>query len=308
MAQGFRHEAMFYGSERAFLDGTVPFIREGVEAGEAVLVVVSAAKIELLRSRLEGAAEHVRFADMADVGANPARIIPAWREFVDAAEPGRPLRGIGEPIFPERSSAELVECHRHEALLNLAFADAGPFRLLCPYDAIALDPAIVEEAHRTHPYVVKAGVHAESHGYGGLEMAASPFAAPLSPAPEGVEELKFDAQSLDVIRGMIARRSAGAGLSPIRCEDLVLAVNEMATNSVLHGGGSGTLRIWQDDDLLLCEISDGGRMDHPLVGRVQPTAGQVGGFGVWLANQVCDLVQIRSFASGTVVRLHMQRH
>ena len=72
---------------------------------------------------------------MAHVGHNPARIIPAWHEFVaQHAAPGVRLRGIGEPIFPERSADELVECQRHESLLNLAFADADAFWLVCPYD------------------------------------------------------------------------------------------------------------------------------------------------------------------------------
>lgn len=304
----FRHEALLYAGAEEFAAGCTSFIREGLEYGEPTLVVVDAPKIELLRDALGSEADEVEFADMAEVGANPARIIPAWREFVArSGGSSQPIRGIGEPARPERTAAEMTECHRHEALLNLAFADAGPFRLLCPYDTIALDPEVIIEAHRTHPYVIRAGRHAQSLGYGGLELAASPFAAPLDPPPENAERLEFDRDSIDAVRGVIDRRARLAGLSITRCQDLVLAVNEMATNSVLHGGGRGILRAWTEHDRLLCEISDGGQLNYPLVGRIQPTAGQVGGFGVWLANQICDLVQIRSFESGTVVRLHMLR-
>jgi hypothetical protein len=78
-------------------------------------VVVSAAKIGLLRSALGCDADRVAFADMADVGANPARIIPAWRDFVAGNDlDRRRARGIGEPIWAGRSPAELVECQRHE--------------------------------------------------------------------------------------------------------------------------------------------------------------------------------------------------
>ena len=45
--------------------------------------------------------------------------------------------------------------------------------------------------------------------------------------------------------------------------------------------------------------------DDPLVGRVKPVPTQVGGRGLWLANQFCDLVQIRSGDDGTAVRLQM---
>ena len=153
--QAYRHEALIYAGEDDFVAKTSAFLRDGVEAGEPALVVVSARKIERLRESLNGHAESVLFADMADIGLNPARIIPAWREFVAThSAPGVSLRGIGEPIYPERTSDELIECQRHEALLNLAFQDSPGFWLLCPYDTQAMPPEVIEEAKRTHPYVM----------------------------------------------------------------------------------------------------------------------------------------------------------
>ena len=123
----FRHEALLYAGQAQFLDGVLPFIREGLAEGQAQLVATDRAKIELVRGALGEASNHVEFADMAELGANPARIIPAWREFADR-NGRRPLRGIGEPIWAGRTPAELIECQRHEALLNLAFAGAPPWR------------------------------------------------------------------------------------------------------------------------------------------------------------------------------------
>ncbi len=121
---GFRHEAFFYADGDEFLAGTASFVRDGLEADEPTLVVLGARKIDVLRSELSGDADRVFFADMDEVGANPARIIPAWREFVDRySRAGFGVRGIGEPISAKRSAAELVECQRHESRLNLAFAD-----------------------------------------------------------------------------------------------------------------------------------------------------------------------------------------
>ena len=48
-AEAFCHEALFYDGETAYLEGTVPFLREGVRAGEPVMVVVREDKIALLR-------------------------------------------------------------------------------------------------------------------------------------------------------------------------------------------------------------------------------------------------------------------
>ena len=86
---------------------------------------------------------------------------------------------------------------------------------------------------------------------------------------------------------------------------MVVAVNEVATNSLVHGAGKGTLRVWRDASAFTCEVRDAGRFDSPLVDRQRPGPETAGPRGLWLANQLCDLVQIRTFATGTAVRLHM---
>ncbi len=297
-----------YAGEVEFLERMVPFLKEGVEAGEPALVVLNADRLRALRSELNGHAEGVHFADMAAVGANPACIIPAWREFVDKhSGGGRPVRGIGEPIWPDRTSAELVECQRHESLLNLAFAGTPSFRLLCPYDTEALDPAVIEEALRSHPIVVNGHGPEVSDLFRELDEVAAPFAEPL-PEPETEPRgVVFQATTLAALRAFVTREAVAAGLSDRNRDGLVLAANEVATNSVRHGGGGGIIRLWQTDDALLCEIHDTGHIEDPLVGRVRPGVGQMGGHGLWLANQICDLVQVRTFAGGNVVRLHMRR-
>ena len=284
-SDAFRHEALLYSGADGFVEGTLPFLRDGVDAGDAMLVVVNAAKIDSLQDELGPDAQTVTFADMSEVGANPARIIPACREFVDA-NPGRRLRGIGEPIWAQRSSAELVECQRHEALVNLAFADAAGFTLLCPYDVDALEPAVIERAHHSHPVVVRDGAHRSSTTFVDVETVASPFAEPLPDAPADADALAFDTGTLAAARDLVAAGALAAGLSEARAGDLVLAVNEIATNSVIHGGGQGVLSLWRADDAVVCEISDGGAIVEPLAGRRRPSDGRVGGHGLWLCNQL----------------------
>jgi hypothetical protein len=199
--ESFRHFALLYRDDDEFLAGTVPFIREGVEAGEPALVVVNARKIDLMRTALEGHADAVQFADMADIGLNPARIIPAWRDFVDChAGTGRRFRGIGEPIWAERSPAELVECQRHESLLNVAFAGQPAWSLLCPYDTSALDDAVIAEAHRSHPVVVQGSTQLESPHYLDIDEVA-PFDGALPDPPGEPPELVFHIGPLEMVRG-----------------------------------------------------------------------------------------------------------
>ncbi len=98
--------------------------------------------------------------------------------------------------------------------------------------------------------------------------------------------------------------ASSVGLDEMRTMDLLLAVTELATNSLRHGGGEGVLRTWREPDALVCEVSDRGRIADLLVGRRAPQPSDEGGRGVWMANQLCDLVQVRSGDAGTVVRTY----
>jgi anti-sigma regulatory factor (Ser/Thr protein kinase) len=300
----FRHEALLYGDQASFLEGTIPFLRDGVAAGEPILVVETIDKIELLRAELGRDADHVPFADMAEVGANPGRIIPVWREFADR-HPGERLRGIGEPIWKGRLGAVLIECQRHESLLNVAFDSGVEMRLLCPYDCKALDPEVIAEARRSHPFVVEGSRVDQSADYRNHGRAATLPDAPLPEPPIGCREVVIEPGTLGLLRTLVTAAATGAGLDQARIRDVVVAANEVATNSLRHGGGKGLLRAWRDNGALIVEIRDDGCFDRPLVDRQRPTADAAASRGLWLANQLCDLVQIRSNSHGTLVRLHM---
>ena len=305
-AHAFHHEALFYADEDEYLARTVPFVAEGVDGGEAVLVAVAADKQRLLKGALASRAAGVRFADMATMGRNPARIIPVWRDFVgDEMAVGRQVRGIGEPIWPGRSDSELVECHLHESLLNLAFAGGPGWQLLCPYDSAALGPEVLDAARATHPVVSEGGAAAPSAAYAPDARAYGPLDGPLAEPLAPTQEMRFDVNRLQALRALVREEAGGAGMDPTRMCDLTLAVGELASNSIRHAGGSGLARMWSDSGAFYVEVSDAGRIFDPLVGRATPTATQTGGRGVWLVNQVCDLVQIRSRPEGTVVRVTM---
>jgi len=125
-----------------------------------------------------------------------------------------------------------------------------------------------------------------------------------SPAPAGeLRELAFDVRALASLRHAIAGWADAAMLDRGSAEDLVLAVNELASNSVRHGGGRGTLRYWREAQALVCEVHDAGHIEDPHVGRTRPGPKAHSGRGLWLVNQLCDEMQIRSSRAGTVVRV-----
>jgi anti-sigma regulatory factor (Ser/Thr protein kinase) len=300
----FCHEALLYADgDQGFLDGTLALVEQALAADAAVLVAVGPARTSALRQALGERCERVRFAEMRRIGRNPAQIIPVWHEFL-REHAGSRMLGIGEPVWPGRSAPELDECERHEALLNVAF-DGGPgWHLLCPYDLDGLDDQIIEAAQRTHPLLACDGSSRGSEEYMGAEETRRPFAGELSPRPSQATELPFSSDDLGRLRHVVASWAQEHSLALEGGEDLVLAVNELATNSVRYGGGRGTLRLWREGESLMCEVQDGGRMEPPLVGRIRPNPEANSGRGIWIANQVCDLVQIRSSSAGTVVRVH----
>jgi anti-sigma regulatory factor (Ser/Thr protein kinase) len=305
-AETFHHEALLYAGEREFLAHTLAFIREGMAQREAVLVAVSRDKIELLEQELGQDVEDVRFADMAEIGRNPATIIPVWSEFVEqCARSGRPCRGIGEPVWPERRAAALVECRNHEALLNVAFDRGFGWRLLCPYDTQLLSPTAIADACATHPFIANGGSARRSPDYQTRSVGWLSDEHPLPPPVATPRELTFGPGSLQRIRSMVAGFARRCRLAPQRVSDLVLAVNELVANSIRHGGGRGLLRLWREDDAVLCEVADRGWITDPLVGRRRPIPDQEGGRGLWITNQLCDLVQVRSRPGHCVVRVHM---
>lgn len=172
----------------------------------------------------------------------------------------------------------------------------------------ALGPAVVAQARCTHPLVAQDGTACESGRFHGLEAAAEPCGLPLPPTPAWADELGIDAHGLATVRAAVTRHGARAGLSPGRIEDLVLAVNELATNSVAHGGGRGMLRVWRaDDGALTCDVRDDGTLEDPLAGRRRPSDDEIGRYGLWLVNQLCDLVEQRTLpGGGNVVRVTMR--
>jgi anti-sigma regulatory factor (Ser/Thr protein kinase) len=122
----------------------------------------------------------------------------------------------------------------------------------------------------------------------------------------GYFELAFTRERLGELRRFVAQGATEASLDPARIGDLVLAVNELATNSVRHAGGAGTLRIWREGDMLLCDVLDQGHISLPSVCPIAPEPTQITGRGLWIVGQLCDLVQIHTSHRGSVVRVHMR--
>ncbi len=300
-----RHLAFFYHSRGEYLSALRGFIRASRARGEAVLVAVPRRKAQLLRPELDDDSAHVSLVDMAELGRNPARIIPAVLTFAGKHR-GQHVCCIGEPIWPGRTAAEMQEATRHEALINLAFRDS-PVTLLCPYDSAGLPRSVIADAACTHPAIIKDRQETASVRYLG------PPDIPLwcnraLPRPPGHAETLGYGNDLRPVRSFVASKARQAGLTPPRIPDLVLAVSELAANTLSHTDDGGTVQVWRTTREIICQVADTGQITDPLARHRAPSFELPGGKGLWLVNQVCDLVQARTSHAGTTTRLHMRLH
>lgn len=296
------NEALLYHDEEQLGHVLRSFVADGHATGEPVLAALPAHNVAVLLRALGPLTRDVRFEDMAVVGHNPNCVLGLYQEWIDAHD--GPVRMIGELIWPGRSYAEVVECLRHEALVNHALADCAA-SILCPFDAERLDPQTLLGAELTHPSLVEGdGSRRPSSRYGEpIELYAGRLWPQAEPTPP-VSEIGFSGD-LHFLREAVASDPVAATLSPERRADLVFVVNEVATNAVRHGDGVCTTRVWRDRHTVVAELSCTSRLDA-AAGRLPPSPDALAGRGLWLVNQLCDLVELRSAEGGTTVRLHVR--
>ncbi|TDE57409.1 sensor histidine kinase [Nonomuraea mesophila] len=301
LAEPFEHPALLYRGEPEYVAATTAFVREGLAAGEPVAVAVPARNLALIEEALGPDAAAVRLLDMSAAGRNPGRIIPAvLRDFADRY-PDDHVRIIGEPVWPGRTAAEYPACAQHEALINLSFAGRHA-TILCPYDAEGLDPAVIEDAARTHPVLRDSSGERRSPHFS-PELVIDAHNRPFD-EPERCATLRFDSGNLSEARALAAREAVALGFHGDRLDDVRLAVAELGANSLDHGGGSGTIKVWTTDGRLVCEVGDAGHITDPLAGRSPVDPRQAGSRGLLIVNLLSDLVRVHSTPEGTAVRVY----
>jgi anti-sigma regulatory factor (Ser/Thr protein kinase) len=303
MHDPFRHEALLYRGHDEFVSASVSLVHDALTDERRLMFLASTAKLLDLQDALDGDGDDVVFVPTDEHGRNPCRITTLLDTF-QAAGDGRPSVGVNESVLSTRSPAALREAQFAESVLNSAALQSWPLSVVCLYDSGDLEPANLAEMRRSHPVVRGEPDNPDYEP----ALAGTLFGAALDEPPADVAVLDVGSGSLAELRASVRAHGAREELSPDRADDLVLATNEVATNSLRHGGGRCRVAMWRDGDSVVCEVRDAGVIEDPLVGRLAPHPTAPTGRGLWLVNHLCDLVQIRSSAqAGTVVRLIVDR-
>lgn len=292
------HKALFYRGKREYLEGLHRFLRPAFASGEPVALALPQPKLRLVREQLREVSND-DLLDMSEVGRNPGRIL-AIIERLREGHHGETLHYVGEPIWPGRTTEEIREAVRHEALINVALGGTST-RVLCPYDAAGVDGTVLESAKRTHPVIVEQGGPHSSCCYS--EAIPPECELPLSDPPDDAVRYPVEESALGGLRSAIRSLGREAGFGTEHVDDVQVVVSELAANALRHGAPLRRMTLWRTPEEMICQVENEGAISDPLAGRRPPHRRPERGMGLWIVHQLSDLVEMRDGAR-TTVRAH----
>jgi anti-sigma regulatory factor (Ser/Thr protein kinase) len=297
----FTHSAFLYDSLETYVAFLVPFICEGLERDEAVAMVAPAAHIAPVRAGLGADAAEVRFRFAEEWSIRPLRTVGTWSQVLRTASAAGRLstRIVHEINFDDQTPSWV----RAESAINAALSGQSA-HLLCPFPK---GPA-VDSALRTHKIFFDHGWHV-SDEFVPPATLLSEVAEPVFPAEgEPIVVAPLGDSVADLRAHLRNRATAEQWLPPDRVEVLALALSELASNGIRHGGGNRELRVWLNPAAVVCEVTnEGARPPGPLAGYLPPVPGVAGGMGLWLVGQICDALSVHTTNGVTHARFALYR-
>lgn len=298
------HDAGFYASDEEFLALVVPFVTEGVAAGEPVIVGYDARKSDLLRATLRSA-DAVTFVADGKLYASPAGAIEAYRQQLDRhlAAGAAQIRITGEiALAADSGRFARAGWDRYEAGINAAWGER-PVWSRCLYDAATVPDLVLDVVERTHPWLV-------APGGGTIANRRYQDVADFEPLPRPADPVEGTTPAFvltDVSPWHVRRRLAAIAdglLTADALEEMVLAVSEAVENAQLYGLPPTTVTGWTAPGRMVVHVHDTGPGPmNPLAGLV-PDRSSYGGRGLWLSHQLTAVeIALHAHPGGFTVRL-----
>jgi anti-sigma regulatory factor (Ser/Thr protein kinase) len=302
---GLRHELLLYEDDNRLVDAASGFLAAGLDTGEAVVTVLEARKLEIMREALGPRARDVTWMDVAGHYTRPEAALADYDASVRTlVRDGAPrVRLFGELPALE-SEAQCDAWIAYDAILNRAF-EGQPVSILCGYDGRVVPDRALEAACRSHPHIRGDGPNTDFADPAEVVRAHTPTSQPLP----GLRTLESGDGASALRRALVADMRA-AGVPAEAIDGMVLAANEVLVNARRYAGGRPEVRAGRVGDGFVCEITDGGPgFDDPLAGYLPPRAGRnshgghARGAGLWIARQSTARLEVVRADGGLTVRL-----
>jgi anti-sigma regulatory factor (Ser/Thr protein kinase) len=306
--EDYLHAALLFDSDEEFLARAVPFLQEGLSAGEAALVVCAEEHNAQLVRALPDAA-HVLVLPRDAVYTRAARVGVTYERLVHRllADGARGTRLVSEPSCSSEPQAWGTWA-AYESISNTTLAPL-PLSSVCGYDVGGLSASMQHDVERAHPYLLTEDGAVPSGAY----VAAAELLGTIPPPPDPLEatppsldlEGISDRAAVAWARGQVRILVGAACPDPRVAEEFVGAVAEVMTNAFRYGGPPLQVRVWTTPSRLLCTVTDcGAGADLLFAGYSRGEIdGDRTGAGLWLARQTCDRLDAYPTRGGFTVRL-----
>jgi anti-sigma regulatory factor (Ser/Thr protein kinase) len=297
--RGLRHHALVYESQAEYLARTVPFLTEGIEAGEGAIVAHTKPGLAMMREALGPDGARVRFVDVSAAYTRPARTLASYHDiYVQQLRETPTLRAVADVQFgPDPAEWDLWT--GYEAVFNRSFGHL-PAWVICSYDANGTPDPILEGVWQTHPEVIADDEWSASEDYEDPDELLRRLTPPPLPLP-ALRPIPF-ARDTDEFRERLAREMVVDDVGESKALDMLLAATEVTTNATRHGGGVRAVRVGRAQGRFVCEIVDrGDGFDDPAAGYLAPREGV--GTGLWVARQLTWLIEFFRSPEGFTARI-----
>jgi anti-sigma regulatory factor (Ser/Thr protein kinase) len=303
------HAALLYRSAEHLASAVVPFLADGLAAGEAVVLACRGENSALLTEAL-GHDDRILVLPREGIYTQTAHVIATLRRVVrsQVVAGASGVRLLGE-IPVDQSGDEWHEWHRCEAISNVAL---GPLPLLsvCAFDRRDLSDAICEGVEETHPALMTPAGPVRNHRYVDpatvLRRTPTTRAGRAEDTPPTLQLADLaDASRLPELRARVGAALDGSGEPGQLRSRFAAAVAEVLLNALRHGRPPVAVRLWATPTRLECTVTDrGDGFDDPLAGYTPPGNGfPPAGAGLWLVRQACDTLEAFRTGTGFAVRL-----
>jgi anti-sigma regulatory factor (Ser/Thr protein kinase) len=275
------------------------------------LVALSDDSTRIVRRELRSDADRLEWGDACAFSRNLDADHDHLLSFLARSKrAGRRIHVFAEPTRPDGVDVSAVDraltCADYEARCHQLSSTYG-CEVTCLWDLRCHPALTVENARRLHSRELKPT---------GLEIDAGSVDPQQYLAGSGARSRPLDASvyrrvtisepgSLVGLRTTLDEWSRRRGMSYAAAKDLVLAVNEIATNGLVHGRPPVEVWAWSSGRALVVQVEDRGARAIPANAGARPPADPGrGGSGLWLARQLCSAFQTHSGQGRTSVRLY----